>query len=68
MSLVRRRLNHAAPLDGLLLALHGSMFARGSDDCDGTIIEASLRASRYGRFVLVLQTTPNALRTDCGLM
>ena len=26
----------------------------------------SLRAPRYGRFELILQTTPNALRTDCG--
>ena len=41
LSIVRRRLSDAGPLDGLLLALHGSMCARGNDDCDGTSIEAA---------------------------
>ena len=41
LSIVRRRLTDAGPLDGLLLALHGSMCARGTDDCDGAILEVA---------------------------
>ena len=41
LSIARRRLSDAGPLDGLLLALHGSMCARGTDDCDGGVIEAA---------------------------
>lgn len=35
-----RRLEGAAPLDGVLLALHGAMVAEGEDDPDGATLEA----------------------------
>ncbi len=32
-------LREAAPLDGVLLVLHGAMVAQGQDDCEGEILE-----------------------------
>ena len=38
LAMIVGRLEAAGPLDGLLLALHGSMSAHGTDDCDGRIV------------------------------
>jgi microcystin degradation protein MlrC len=34
------QVRESGPYDGLLLALHGSLSAQGTDDCDGVIVEA----------------------------
>ena len=37
---IAAQVRESGPYDGLLLALHGSLSAQGTDDCDGAILEA----------------------------
>jgi microcystin degradation protein MlrC len=40
-----QRLQEAAPLDGVLLVLHGAMVAEGQDDCEGDILQRVCEAA-----------------------
>ncbi len=59
LEMIVRRLEAACPLDGLLLALHGSMSARGADDCDGRIVEAARRIVADKPLVVTLDLHAN---------
>ncbi len=59
LATVRRRLEDAKPLDGLLLALHGSMTAHGTDDCDGRIVDTGRRIVGERPLVVTLDLHAN---------
>ena len=58
-AMIRDRLGGAAPLDALLLALHGSMSANGADDCDGRIVEQARRIVGDRPLVITLDLHAN---------
>ena len=59
LAMIVRRLEAGGPLDGLLLALHGSMSAHGTDDCDGRIVEAARRVLEEKPLVVTLDLHAN---------
>ena len=59
LEMIVARLEAACPLDGLLLALHGSMSAHGADDCDGRIVEAARRILGQKPLVVTLDLHAN---------
>ena len=59
MSMISERLEEAQPLDALLLALHGSMSAHGTDDCDGRIVETARRTMGDKPLIVTLDLHAN---------
>ena len=59
LQMIVARLEEAGPLDALLPALHGSMCAHGTDDCDGWILEVARRIIGEKLLVVTLDLHAN---------
>ena len=57
--MIGKQLEKSQPLDALLLALHGSMSANGTDDCDGQIIEVARKSVQNKPLVVTLDFQAN---------